>query len=98
MPQHAVGMLVNFGSGTGTEVEDLVVLCKDNTCAENWGSYSGITFPGIDPTPSLSIAATSLYLSFTSSGNTGLGFDVTFVPIYGIVCFAALILLYPLFY
>lgn len=85
MPVHAVSMLVTFGIGTGTELNhDFVVLCKDSSCAENWGSYSGTTFPGIYPTDSLTIPANSLYIRFTSDGqNTGLGFDVTITPIYG---------------
>ena len=87
MPLHAVSMLVNFGSATETELDvDFVVLCKDVTCAENWGNYSGITFPGIYPTPILSIPATSLYISFSSHGqNVNLGFDLTLTPIYGMV-------------
>ena len=89
MPVGAVSMVVYFGSATETTATDFVTLCKDNTCAENWGSFSGTTFPGIHPSPALSIAATSLYISFTSGGGVGIGFDITFVPIYGIIflCF-----------
>ena len=87
MPVGAVSMVVYFGSTTETAATDFVTLCKDNTCAENWGSFSGITFPGMYPSSALSIAATSLYISFSSGGGVGLGFDITVVPIYGILFF-----------
>lgn len=86
MPADAVSMLVYFGSATATNVHDNVVLCKDSSCAEHWGSYSGAStnFPGIYPTDALSIPATSLFISFSSDLQfTEVGFDVTITPIYG---------------
>ena len=86
LPSGAMSMLVYFGRDTSTEWNyDFVKLCKDSTCGDNWGSFSGINFPGIYPIDSLNIPATSLYIWFSSDDqNTDLGFDVTITPIYGI--------------
>jgi len=87
VPNGAVSMLVHFGLDTSTEQNyDFVVLCKDVSCVSNWGSFSGINFPGIYPNAPLSIPATSMYISFASDGkNTDFGFEIIITPIYGTI-------------
>ena len=78
-----IAFTVSFGSNTSTEEGyDFVTFCKDATCAENWGTYSGTNFPGVSGIPIIMIPSEEFVVRFVSdSSSTDWGYDMMITPI-----------------
>lgn len=81
----ALGLNVHFNPSTYTEVspeEHVVSLCKDSTCEQFWGVYSGDNFPGVT-TGDLIIPADSFFIYFEPDRDSigAFGFEVTVTPL-----------------
>jgi len=83
---NAIELEISFGDFSETKLnEGFVVLCKNSTCLDNWGNYSGSTFPGKLSNSALIIRTTELFIQFTSAGvnsENNWGFELTVTPIY----------------